>query len=124
MLLYEDITERIIEAAVEVSKELGPGLLESAYEAAMLLELKELGFSVEQQKPVDVRYKGVKLNVGYRLDILVDDKVIIELKSVEKLAPVHEAQLITYLKLSGYRVGMLINFNEKYVTDGIIRRIV
>ena len=124
MLLYEDITERIIAAAVEVSTELGPGLLESAYEAAMLLELKEMGFSVEQQKPIDVKYKGVELNIGYRIDLLVNDKVIIELKTVENILPVHEAQLITYLKLSGYRVGMLINFNEKFVKDGIFRRIV
>lgn len=123
-LLYEDITDKIISAAIEVSRELGPGLLESVYEACLLHELGKMDLKVEQQKSIPVRYKEINLNIGYRIDLIVEDKVIVELKTVEKILPVHEAQLLTYLKLSGYRVGLLINFNEKYVKDGIIRRII
>ncbi len=123
-LLYEDLTNKIIKAAIEVHKILGPGLLESAYEECFVYELIQMGLSVKQQLMILIKYKDIKLKTKYRLDLLIDDKVIIELKSVEKLTPVHEAQLITYLKLTGYRVGLLINFNEKLLTNGIIRRIV
>ena len=123
-LLYEELTDKIIKAAIEVHKILGPGLLESAYEECFVYELIKMGLSVKQQLMIPIKYKDIKLKTKYRLDLLVEDKVIVELKSVEKLTPVHEAQLITYLKLTGYRVGFLINFNEKLLTNGIIRRIV
>ena len=123
-LLYEELTDKIIKAAIEVHKIFGPGLLESAYEECFVYELIKMGLSVKQQLMIPIKYKDIKLKTKYRLDLLVEDKVITELKSVEKLTPVHEAQLITYLKLSGYRVGLLINFNEKLLTNGIKRRIV
>ena len=123
-LLYEDLTNKIIKAAIEVHKILGPGLLESAYEECFVYELIKMGLSLKQQLMIPIKYKNIELKTKYRLDLLVEDKVITELKSVEKLTPVHEAQLITYLKLSGYRVGLLINFNEKLLINGIIRRIV
>lgn len=123
-LLYEELTDKIIKVAIEVHKILGPGLLESSYEECFVYELIQMDLSVKQQLMIPIKYKDIKLKTQYRLDLLVGDKVIIELKSVEKLTPVHEAQLITYLKLTGYRVGLLINFNEKLLTNGIIRRIV
>ena len=123
-LLYEELTDKIIRAAIEVHKILGPGLLESAYEECFVYELIKMGLNIKQQLLIPIKYKDIKLKTNYRLDLLVEDKVIVELKTVEKLMPVHEAQLITYLKLSGYRVGLLINFNEKLLTNGIMRRIV
>ncbi|OPX27128.1 MAG: GxxExxY protein [Candidatus Cloacimonas sp. 4484_143] len=123
-LLYESLTDKIIKAAIEVHKNLGPGLLESAYEECLLFELIDLGLIVKQQVMIPIKYKDITIKTKYRLDLLVDDKVILELKSVEKLMPIHEAQLITYLKLSGYRVGLLINFNEKLLKNGIKRRII
>ena len=115
------ITETVIGAAMAVHKELGPGLLESAYEACMVFELADRGLAVEKQKPLPVKYRDVKLDCGYRLDLLVDGKVIVELKAVEKLEPIHEAQLLSYLKLSGYKVGLLINFNVRVLKLGIRR---
>ena len=123
-LLFEELTDKIIKAAIEVHKILGPGLLESAYEECFVYELIKMGLSVKKQLMIPIKYKDIKLKTKYRLDLLIEDKVIIELKSVEKLTPVHEAQLITYLKLTGYRVGLLINFNEKLLTNGIMRRII
>ena len=122
-LLYEELTENIIKAAIEVHKTLGPGLLESAYEECLVYELMNMNLSLKQQMEIPIKYKDLKLKTRYRLDLLVEEKVIVELKSVEKLTPVHEAQLITYLKLTGYRVGLLINFNEKLLANGIMRRI-
>ena len=122
-LLYEDLTDKIIKAAIEVHRNLGPGLLESAYEECFMYELVNMDLLVKQQVPIPIKYKDITLKTKYRLDLLVEDKVIVELKSVEKLAPIHEAQLITYLRLSGYRVGLLINFNEKLLKNGIKRRI-
>jgi GxxExxY protein len=115
------ITETVIGAAISVHKELGPGLLESAYEACLAYELAQRGLSVERQKPLPVTYRGVKLECGYRIDLLVDRTVIVEVKTVEELAPIHEAQLLSYLKLSGCKVGLLINFNVKRLTDGLRR---
>ena len=115
------ITETVIGAAMAVHKELGPGLLESAYEACMVFELADRGLAVEQQKPLQVKYRDVKLDCGYRLDLLVEGKVIVELKAVEKLEPIHEAQLLSYLKLSGCKVGLLINFNVRVLKLGIRR---
>ena len=115
------ITEAIIGAAINVHRELGPGLLESAYEACLAFDLSDTGLFIEQQKPLPVIYKDVKLDCGYRLDLLVEKEVIVELKSVEKILPIHKAQLMSYLKLSGCKVGLLINFNVEVLKDGIVR---
>jgi GxxExxY protein len=117
------ITESIIGAAIEVHRDLGPGLLESAYETCLAFELVERGLKVEQQKPLPVVYREVKLDCGYRLDLLVEEAVIVEVKAVDRLAPIHQAQLLSYTRLSGCKVGLLINFNVKVLKDGI-RRVV
>ncbi len=117
------ITEKIIQSAINVHRALGPGLLESAYEACLMFELTESGLQVEQQKPLPIVYRDVKLDCGYRLDLLVENAVVVELKSVDSLLPIHEAQLLSYLKLSGCRVGLLINFNETVLKNGIRRRV-
>jgi len=117
------VTEAIIGAAIEVHRHLGPGLLESAYEACTAFEIVERGYEVERQKSLPVVYKSVQLDCGYRLDLLVAKCVIVEIKAVDALTSVHEAQLLSYLKLSGCKVGLLINFNVKYLKNGI-RRIV
>ena len=114
-------TETIIGSAIAVHQELGPGLLESAYEACLVYELLQRGLSIQQQKALPVNYRGVKVDCGYRIDLLVENNVIVELKAVERLEPIHEAQLLSYLKLSGYRVGLLINFNVKILKQGIKR---
>jgi len=123
-LEQEKLTETIIGAAIEVHKELGPGLLESSYDAALAQELSLRGLHFARQKDMPVNYKGGLLEVGYRLDFLIEDRVIVELKAVEKLHPIHEAQLITYLKHSNKRIGLLINFNVMLLKDGITRRVV
>jgi GxxExxY protein len=115
------ITELVIGAAMAVHRELGPGLLESAYEACLAFELVEQGLTVERQKALPVKYRGVNVDCGYRLDLLAEGKVIIELKAVERLEPIHKAQLLSYLKLSGCKVGLLINFNVKVLKNGIRR---
>src|SRR6184192_3730910 len=105
------ISEQVIGAAIDVHRIIGPGLLESDYEACLVFELRERGFKVEQQKPLPVIYKRVKLDCGYRLDLVVEDGVIVEIKAVERLNSIHEAQLLSYLRLHGCRVGLLINFH-------------
>jgi len=115
------ITEAIIGAAIEVHRALGPGLLESAYVTCLVYELRERGFTVLQEVPLSLVYKEVKLDCGYRLDLLVNDAVIVEVKSVESLAPIHEAQLLSYLKLADCKIGLLINFNVKMLKHGIKR---
>jgi GxxExxY protein len=115
------ITEAIIGAAIDVHKSLGPGLLESAYQTCLTYELIERGHIVETQKSLPIVYKGVHLDAGYRLDLLVDDNVIVEIKSTDRIAPVHEAQLLSYLRLSQKKVGLLINFNVKVLRFGIRR---
>jgi GxxExxY protein len=117
------ITEAIIGAAIDVHRTLGPGLLESAYQACLAFELMQRGHKVVQQKPLAIIYKDVRLDCGYRLDFDVDDEIIVELKSVEALLPIHEAQLLSYLRLSQRRVGLLINFNVKVLRYGIRRLI-
>lgn len=117
------ITESVIGAAIEVHRALGPGLLESAYEACLAFELAERDLKVQQQAALPVVYRDVKLQCGYRLDLLVEDKVIVEVKAVDRLLPIHEAQLISYLKLSGCKVGLLMNFNVKVLKNGL-RRVV
>jgi GxxExxY protein len=119
-----DITHAIIGAAIEVHKHLGPGLLESAYEECLLHELRIRDMSVERQKGLPVIYKEVKLDCGYRLDLLVEKRVVVELKSVESLAPIHEAIILPYLRLSGQKTGLLINFNVTVLKDGVRRFIV
>jgi GxxExxY protein len=115
------ITETIIGAAIQIHKALGPGLLESAYEACLAFELEKRHLRVEHQKPLPLVYEQVKLECGYRIDLLVEGSVVVEIKSVEALAPIHEAQIITYLKLTGCKLGLLINFNVPAVKDGIHR---
>jgi len=115
------ITETIIGAAINVHKALGPGLLESAYEACLVYELAQLELKIIQQKPIPVVYREVTLDCGYRLDLLVEDQVVVEIKSVDTILPIHKAQLMSYLKLSGCSVGLLINFNVQMLKSGIVR---
>ena len=117
----DPLTRRIIGAAIEVHRTLGPGLLESTYEACLCWELCEAGLAIERQLPLPVAYKSVTLDCGYRLDLVVERRVVLELKAVDRLAPLHDAQLLTYLRLSGVRVGLLLNFNVSVMTDGIRR---
>ena len=115
------ITEAVIGAGIAVHRELGPGLLESTYETCLAYELVERGLKVERQKALPVRYRGIHLDCGYRIDLLVENRVIVELKVVERLEPIHEAQLLSYLKLSGSTVGLLMNFNVTELRRGIRR---
>ena len=116
-----DISYKIIGAAIEIHKTIGPGLLESAYENALAFDLREMGFNVKQQVPMPFVYKNVKQEIGYRIDLAVNEKVIIEVKSIENLAPVHFAQTLTYLRLSDLKLALLINFNCKMLKDSIHR---
>jgi GxxExxY protein len=116
-------TSPIIGAAIEVHRNLGPGLLESAYEECLCHELHLRGMDCKRQVPLPVLYKGLKLDCGYKIDLIVQDEVVVELKAVERVLPIHEAQLLTYLKLTGKRVGLLITFNVPLLTQGIIRRV-
>ena len=118
-----DLTGIILKKAYEVHTALGPGLLESTYEECLCYELSRYGLQVERQKTLPIEYKGIKIDNGYRLDIVVENKVVIELKSVETLLPIHSAQLLTYLKLSNIKYGLLINFNVKSLKEGIKRYI-
>jgi len=117
------ITERIIEAAIEVHKVLGPGLMESAYEECLCRELALRGIGVERQLPLPVEYKGARLDCAYRVDLLVEQSVVVEIKSVSSIEPIHEAQLLTYLKLGGWKLGLIISFNVPVLKDGIRRGI-
>ena len=117
----DSITRRIIGAAIEVHRRLRPGLLESAYEICLAFELRRLGLRVEEQKPLPVVYRDVKLDCGYRLDLVVEDAVVVEIKTIDQLAPIHVAQLLSYLRLSGKRVGLLINFHVRVLRNGLKR---
>ena len=119
-----DITYKIIGCAYEVHKILGPGLLESTYETCLCYELEKQGLKFEKQKELMINYKGATLNNGYRIDILVEDSIVLELKSVENLLPIHTAQILTYLKLSEHNLGLLINFNVTNLQNGIHRYII
>lgn len=121
MLAHEELTSRVIAAAIDVHRHLGPGLLESAYERCLCHELELAKIPFHRQAPLPVIYKGISLDCGYDMDVVVDQKVVLELKAVERLLPVHEAQLLTYLKLGGYRVGLLINFNVPVLKGGVKR---
>ena len=116
-----ELTEKIIGAAIEVHRTLGPGLLESAYQECLFYELTSKGFKVEKEKALPVIYKDIKLDHGYRIDLLVDNKIILELKTVEFLTDVHTAQILTYLKLGKYPLGLLINFHTKLLKNGLKR---
>ncbi len=119
--LENDISGKIIGAAIEVHKKLGPGLLESAYEECLCCEMQLRGIEFKRQVPLSLNYKGIVLDCGYRLDLLVEDKVIVELKSIEGLEPIHEAQMLTYLKLRNAWLGLIINFNVIMLKDGVRR---
>jgi GxxExxY protein len=119
----DPLTEKIIGFAIEVHRQLGPGLLESAYEECLCYELRQSGLIFRRQVPLPVVYKTIRLDCGYRIDIIVEEKVILELKTVERLIPVHDAQLLTYLKLSSIRTGLLLNFNSPVLKDGIRRMV-
>jgi len=118
------ITQEIIGAAIEVHKALGPGLLESAYEECLCRELSLREIPFDRQKSLPVQYKGMELDCGYRLDVVVAGSVVVEIKAISHIEPIHEAQLLTYLKLGGWKLGLLINFNVPVLKDGIRRRIV
>ena len=115
------ITENIVDTAIKIHMKLGPGLLESVYESVLAHDLVKRGYEVKRQVPIQIQYDGVQFDEGFRADLIVDDKVILELKSVEKVHPVHKKQLLTYLKLSEKKVGLLLNFGEALMKDGIHR---
>lgn len=115
------ISGEIIDASICIHQEVGPGLLESVYEVLLAHELRERGLAVERQKPVPIEYRGIRFDEGYRLDVLVEDAVVVELKSIEELAPLHCKQLLTYLRLTRKPLGLLLNFNTNLMKDGIVR---
>jgi len=117
----DSITRRIIGAAIEVHRRLGPGLLESAYATCLAFELRHMDLQIEEQRPLPVVYRDVKLDCGYRLDLVVEDSVVVEIKAVDQLAPIHDAQLLSYLRLSDRRVGLLINFHVRVLKNGLKR---
>ena len=119
----DQITEEIIGAAMKVHTALGPGILESAYEACLEFELRKRGLRVERQKELPIIYDGIRIESGYRIDLLVEDAVIIELKTVECLLPIHHAQILSYLRLAKKEIGLLLNFHELHLKDGIVRKI-
>jgi len=119
--VFDDLSRRVIGHAIEVHRTLGPGLLESAYEECLCHELREDGIAYRRQVPLPVVYKTVRLDCGYRMDIVVAESIVIELKTVERLLPVHDTQVITYLKLSGHGIGLLMNFNVPVLREGIRR---
>ena len=120
---FDELSNKVIGCAIEVHRHLGPGLLESTYEHCLAHELKIEGMPFKLQYPLPVEYKGIKLDCGYRIDLLVANSLIVELKSVENVLPIHQAQLLTYMKLSGIKIGLLMNFNVKYMKDGIKRMV-
>jgi len=122
-ITFRELTEQVIGAAIQIHRHLGPGLLESAYEECLCYELSNLGMSFVRQTPLPVKYKSVNLDCGYRIDLVVEKKLILELKAVETLLPIHEAQLLTYLRLSGLTLGLLINFNVPILKHGIKRTV-
>ena len=118
---FDDLSNRVVGCAIDVHRELGPGLLESTYEQCLAYELNRAGIPFKIQPPLPVKYKEIKLDCGYRIDLFVDDRLIVELKSVEQLLKIHEAQILTYMKLVNVRVGLLINFNVEILKKGIRR---
>lgn len=124
MILYEELSHQIIGAAIDVHKELGPGLLESVYKQCFAHELNLRGLTFQMEVDLPIRYKGILLSCGYKMDFVIEQSVIVENKSVERMHPVFESQLLTHLRLSGLRVGLLINYNVPVLKDGIIRRVI
>ena len=122
-LREQELTRQIIGAAIDVHRALGPGLLESAYQVCLAHELGLRSIPFEREKPLPLTYQGVELDCGYRIDFLIDQKVVLELKAVDHVLPIHKAQLLTYLRQSGARVGLIINFNVPVLRDGIVRRV-
>jgi GxxExxY protein len=120
-VLINEISGQIVDAAIKVHSVLGPGLLESVYEVALACELRKRGFQVDRQRPVPIVYEEIQFDEGFRLDLLVNDQVIVEIKSVEEIKPVHKKQLLTYLRLQDKRLGLLLNFNVNLLKDGITR---
>jgi GxxExxY protein len=116
-----ELTGAIIGAAIEVHRDLGPGLFESAYESCLLWELRQKDFKVETQVPVPIRYKGLQLDAGYRIDLLVQDQIIVELKAIDKIQPIHTAQVLTYLKMTNLKMALILNFNVELMRSGIKR---
>lgn len=121
MLLYEELTYKIRKAVFNVYNHWGPGLLEQIYEESLVIELSSMGLRAERQKPVPLEYKGIKLQCNYRLDLIVEDKIIVELKSVSELLDIHKKQLLSYLRLTDKRIGLLVNFNTSDILQGIVR---
>jgi len=121
VMIENDLSKKIIGCAIEVHKQLGPGLLESAYQECLFYELKHEGLKIQKEKPMPIVYKEVKLDHGYRIDLLVEEKVVIEIKTVEALNDVHTAQVLTYLKLGNYKLGLLLNFHVSVLKNGIKR---
>lgn len=117
------LTRKVIGAAIEVHRALGPGLLESAYQECLCRELALRGITFHRERALPLEYKGIRLDCGYRLDLLIENELVVEVKSIEALAPIHEAQLLTYLKLGGWKIGLLINFNVEVLKNGIRRRV-
>jgi GxxExxY protein len=124
MIKFDDLSNKVIGLALDVHRELGPGLLESTYQQCLAYELSKAEIKFELEKEVSVKYKDVKLDCGYRIDLLVDKKLILELKCVEKLLSIHEAQILTYMKLSNIKIGLLINFNVMMLKNGIKRFVI
>ena len=120
---FDRLSNQVIGCALEVHRNLGPGLLESTYEQCLAYEMKVADMRFKLQHPLPVEYKGIKLDCGYRIDVFIEDRIIVELKSVDKILPIHQAQLLTYMKLAGISIGLLINFNVKYLKDGIKRMV-
>jgi GxxExxY protein len=118
---FLDCSAKVIGACIEVHRQLGPGLLESAYEHCLAFELQQLGLRFERQRPVPVAYKGMLLDHGYRLDLVVEEEVVVEIKATERLLPIHEAQVLTYLRLTGLRTGLLVNFGAETLRTGLRR---
>jgi GxxExxY protein len=122
-LKFDKLSSLVIGCAIEVHKSLGPGLLESTYEQCLAYEMNTLRIPIKLQHPLPVQYKGIRLDCGYRIDMLVDNRIIVELKSVDNILPIHQAQLLTYMKLSNIRIGLLMNFNVIYMKTGIKRMV-
>jgi GxxExxY protein len=123
-MLFKEITSSVIASAIEVHSHLGPGLFESAYQTCLMHELQNGPFPVQEQVPIPLIYKSIRLNQGYRLDVVADQKVAVEIKCVDRLTDLHVAQLLTYMRLGGYQVGLLINFNVARLMDGGVKRLV
>ncbi len=122
-MVRDQLTDKIIGLAIEVHRSLGPGVLESAYETCLCYELDQSRLKFSKQKSIPIRYKDVDLNCGFRADVIVEDRLLLELKAVEKILPIHEAQLLTYLKLTGLKTGLILNFNTVLLKDGICRMV-